>query len=590
MEPVDGTRSKRGRRLGVAALVAAVVALGLGATLAVSSRLAAGEQTRTREAVVNAGDSFVASLRVALAEVDGQATAAASLLATAPSVSQQEFDRFVDRLGPLPGTLGTGYAALVPQGDLAEFEARIRASDPAFSVFRVDALGGTVPDIDDEAHVVLVHLASTGTGSALQGLCLASGSAQLASIDAALNSDDLVLSPFLRFPGENDDDGLLAYRRVPAAEDEDAALVVVPLDLGQMMAARGFGGQWQWQITDLTSGQAVGPTAPASGQFSYVNSLYFGYRAWRIEVSPVGRAAPALPILQQWVVLLVGVVVSLIAGGVVWATAARTTGRREERRLRAGIAAKDRFLASVSHELRTPLAGIIGFLAAMPDADRLSPEQAEHIAIAREQSWELTSLVEDLLTGTRSDSELLRAAPAAIDLSEEVSHLLATLGRDLRAQIADVGGAGWAYANPTRVRQILRNLIDNGAKHGMPPIDIAIAGDGEWASVEVVDRGPGLAPEQVPRLFAPYQSMHASSTEPDNIGLGLWLSRRLARLMGGDLTYERRQGLTVFTLRLVGIAPPPAQPPTAPPSEAATAGTRGKAALRPGFSPIGSTR
>jgi signal transduction histidine kinase len=590
MKPEDGARIKRGRRLGLAALVTAVVALGLIATLAVSSRLAAGEQTRAREALVNAGDSFVASLRVALAEVDGQATAAASLLATAGNVSQQEFDDFVDRLGRLPGTLGTGNVALVPQGDLAEFEARIRSTDPAFSVFRVDALGGTLPDTDDEAHAVLVHLGSSGAGSALQGLCLASGSAQMASIDAALNSDDLVLSPFLRFPGETDDDGLLAYRRVPAAENEDAALVVVPLDLGQMMAARGFGGQWQWQITDLTSGRAVGPTTSASSQFSYANSLYVGFRAWRIEMTRVGWTPPAIPLLQQWVVLLVGAVVSLIAGGVVWATAARTTGRREERRLRAGIAAKDRFLASVSHELRTPLAGIIGFLAAMPDADRLSPEQAEHIAIAREQSWELTSLVEDLLTGTRSDSELLRAAPAAIDLSEEVSRLLATLGRDLRAQIAHVDGAGWAHANPTRVRQILRNLIDNGAKHGAPPIDIAISQDTEWASVEVADRGPGLAPEQVPRLFAPYQSMHAASSEPDNIGLGLWLSRRLARLMGGDLTYERRPGLTVFTLRLVGIEPPPPQPATPPPSQAATAADRGRAALRPGLSPIGSTR
>jgi len=546
---------------------AAAALLALAVTLGMSFWLSSKEVARAREDLQETGHSLVAALEVALAEINGQADAIASLASVVGELDVERFEAYADSLGSLAGTLGVGYAVQVPRGGLSAFQAWAQETDPSFEVFAVDDQGRPVPASDTHTHLVVLHFASGQPGVNLKGMCVSSDHVQASTLDALPLTDDLLLSPLLRLPGEKDDDGVVAFRRVPP-DGETKAAVIVPIDLGQVLAARGFGGRWLWQVTDLGNGQVIQSATPPPGTLSFVDTIYVGHRVWQIEVARAGRLAPTPRLFQQWEVLLVGGLGSLITAAAVWLIVAWWREREEERRLHRSIAARDRFLASVSHELRTPLTAVIGFLETLPDADSLSPEQQEHVGVALEQSWELRRIIEDLLAATRTDGELLKATPAVVDLHEEAVGLLASVPREARGGIGEVRGGAYAWANPARVRQILRNLLDNAAKHGNPPIELSITpGTDGRAHIEVADHGPGLSAEQIPSLFAPYRTMSGPVGRPDNIGLGLWLSRRLARLMGGDISYTRRDGLTIFELTL----------PTAPqpvPSASASDSTR----------------
>ena len=109
-----------------------------------------------------------------------------------------------------------------------------------------------------------------------------------------------------------------------------------------------------------------------------------------------------------------------------------------------------------------------------------------------------------------------------------------------------------------RVRQIVRNLVANAIVHGGEHIRVATTRIAQQARLIVADDGPGLAPGDEERVFEPFQHGNREARGHNSVGLGLTISRQLARLMGGDLTYSREQGLTVFRLVLPGRPPPSA--------------------------------
>jgi signal transduction histidine kinase len=107
-----------------------------------------------------------------------------------------------------------------------------------------------------------------------------------------------------------------------------------------------------------------------------------------------------------------------------------------------------------------------------------------------------------------------------------------------------------AAADPARVRQILRNLIANAVRYGGDNIEVRIGSDGAGSWVEVSDDGPYLPEEEWESIFEPYYRYHDEPTQPGAVGLGLTVSRDLAQLMNGSLTYRHHQGRSIFTLRL----------------------------------------
>jgi len=210
---------------------------------------------------------------------------------------------------------------------------------------------------------------------------------------------------------------------------------------------------------------------------------------------------------------------------------------------------KDRFLSSVSQERRTPLTVVCGLAHELRDhSQEFEPGEVEELLsmIAR-QSDEVSAIVEDLLVAARADIGRVTITPKLVDLEHAVAVVLEGTG----VEASVVGRGVGAWADPSRVRQILRNLVSNAGRYGGPDKKVMLGADDVWAWVEVMDSGPPIAPEQRGTMFEAYASSPADSTSKiPSIGLGLVISHQLAEMLGGRLTYHHDGSYGVFKLQL----------------------------------------
>lgn len=215
------------------------------------------------------------------------------------------------------------------------------------------------------------------------------------------------------------------------------------------------------------------------------------------------------------------------------------------------VAAKGEFIAAVSHEIRTPLTAVVGFadLLRNPDADLSPSDREELMAAIAEQSDEVTAIVEDLLVAARADIGELTVVAVPIDLRAQTAQVLETL--DQGGSIAVIGTSPKATGDPVRVRQVLRNLITNAKRYGGDQISVEMDMDGgTHASIIVRDNGDPIPAEDRERIFQPFERAHNQPGKTESIGIGLAVSRRLARLMSGDLTYRHQHGHSIFQFSL----------------------------------------
>jgi signal transduction histidine kinase len=210
-------------------------------------------------------------------------------------------------------------------------------------------------------------------------------------------------------------------------------------------------------------------------------------------------------------------------------------------RLRASNESKDKLLASVSHEIRTPLTAIVGLSEEIVSAgDALSDvEIQELITIIARQSRELAELVEDLLVASRADFGNLSIRPESVDLVGQARQVIegVTESYPSSKMISLDGDTTPAWADPLRVRQIVRNLLSNAIKYGGDRIAVLVEAKGATLRLVVADDGPGIRPEEAELIFERYYRSSQSPTQPGSVGIGLAVSRQLAHLMGGSLGY-----------------------------------------------------
>lgn len=217
--------------------------------------------------------------------------------------------------------------------------------------------------------------------------------------------------------------------------------------------------------------------------------------------------------------------------------------------LEESVRSKDRFIASVSHELRTPLTTVLGFALVLRGLDETADpaERAELTEAVIEHSLELSDLVEDLLVNARLGDDSILVKPQSIDLTEQLQQSLVSVA-DPSTKNPIMSGTARAWADPLRVRQIVRNLLTNASRYGGPDVHADVyQGDGH-SVLEVSDNGPGIEKDSWDHIFEPYQSAH--DTQSLSVGLGLTVSRRLAKVMGGDLIYFHQDGRSTFRLTL----------------------------------------
>ncbi len=226
--------------------------------------------------------------------------------------------------------------------------------------------------------------------------------------------------------------------------------------------------------------------------------------------------------------------------------------RRMQEKLEQLVRSKDELVRTVSHELRTPLTSVVGFASELEERpDLTDAERGELIGYIAQQSREMAELVEDLLAAARAGVGPVNVRPERMDLVEACRDMLETWSdRTIRF----VGGDSVeAWADPFRVRQIMRNLLTNAARYGSPPVQLYVALDGSGPTVRVSDGGPALPRDEWEAIFEPYRRAHGAG-ERVAVGLGLAVSRRLARRMDGELSYRSDNGRSVFELRLPAFA------------------------------------
>lgn len=229
-----------------------------------------------------------------------------------------------------------------------------------------------------------------------------------------------------------------------------------------------------------------------------------------------------------------------------------TDQMQTERQLQDLLRSKDEFVATVSHELRTPLTAVVGLAEELRDHEEVfgDDERRELVALIAEQGLEVSKIVEDLLVAARAEAGTLDVTIEPLDVLAEVGSVLRTHG--LADQIAlEVRGEIPAVLGDTgRVRQIVRNLLTNTQRYGGPRIRIVIEDRGRFVDLEVRDDGDALPDQLREAIFDPYYRAKQVKGVTASVGLGLTVSRDLARRMGGDLIYDHDGRETVFTLRV----------------------------------------
>lgn len=222
------------------------------------------------------------------------------------------------------------------------------------------------------------------------------------------------------------------------------------------------------------------------------------------------------------------------------------------KRLEKLVASKDEFIAGVSHELRTPLTAVVGLAQELRNHGSAFSEEevAEFVTLIAQQATDVAHIVEDLLVAARADIDRVTVVPQPVKIIDELAPVLVGLTDLDASRVYVTGETASVSADPARLRQIMRNLISNGIRYGGPRIEVAIDQIDGFGVLEVRDDGAGIPEGQREAVFDAYQRAHDRRSQPVSVGLGLTVSRHLARLMNGELDYRVVDGWSVFRLTL----------------------------------------
>jgi PAS domain S-box-containing protein len=236
--------------------------------------------------------------------------------------------------------------------------------------------------------------------------------------------------------------------------------------------------------------------------------------------------------------------------------------------------AKDEFLATLSHELRNPLGAIANAVAALDRRGGGSAEAAARLRqIIHRQTRHLARLVDDLLDVARATAGKIVLRRQPVDLSEVAAGCVRTLregGRARQHRVTLRAESVIVNADPTRLAQVLTNMLDNAVKFTPAggAVDLDVVREGQEAVVRVIDTGIGIEPDMLPRVFDLFaQAQQPMDRSIGGLGIGLTLSRRLVEMHGGTITAtsEGHGRGAQFVVRLpVDVAGTPPPPPAAP--------------------------
>ncbi len=226
--------------------------------------------------------------------------------------------------------------------------------------------------------------------------------------------------------------------------------------------------------------------------------------------------------------------------------------------------AKSEFLARMSHELRTPMNAILGFSQLMQLDDGLAAAHQCAVEQIYKAGRHLLGLIDEVLDISRIETGDLRLDIRPVELGSTLRECIALVtplasSRGIAWESSCLDGERWVMADAQRVRQVLINLLTNAVKYNRPFGRVLLScvahrGEPDRLCVRVSDTGVGLNPEDVARLFVPFERLGAEHGSVQGTGLGLALSKRLVEAMDGKLRAESAVGQgSTFTLELPGM-------------------------------------
>jgi signal transduction histidine kinase/CheY-like chemotaxis protein len=343
------------------------------------------------------------------------------------------------------------------------------------------------------------------------------------------------------------------------------------------------------RIRDKTAGTVLFGEEPAAstlkaardtGQF-HRSRLMAGQQVWEVEAWPTPQSLAARQTWLTWLVLVSG----LIGTSLAVSYALASTGRRQHleraiarhtRTLRERNAeledarhaadrantAKSQFLANMSHEIRTPMNAVLG-MADLLQGTELDTHQQQCLQVIRLSGQALLSIINDILDHSKIEAGKMEVEQIDMDLEAlllECASIFSLAAEQKHLEFMtfiEPGTPIYIQADPTRLRQILLNLLSNAFKftdHGRISLRVRLDSiDNEpCLFLEVRDTGIGMTPAQSERLFQAFSQADTSTTRQfGGTGLGLSISKRLLDLMQGEIRLESRPGGgSAFTVRI----------------------------------------
>ncbi|MGH7616366.1 MAG: ATP-binding protein [Gemmatimonadaceae bacterium] len=227
----------------------------------------------------------------------------------------------------------------------------------------------------------------------------------------------------------------------------------------------------------------------------------------------------------------------------------------------AASRAKAAFLASMSHELRTPLQAALGFAQLIRSGlyGPITTEQSEVLGRVERSQTHLTRLIDDILDFARLEAGRVRVNVEDVSVGDAIAQLAPLVEpqatkKHIELALVPPSDSLVVIADRHRLQQILVNLVGNAIKFTPESgtIRVAATGDGELATIHVWDTGPGIPADRLQSIFEPFVQVADGHTRPHSgVGLGLAISRDLARAMGGELTVESVLGIgSTFSVSL----------------------------------------
>ena len=305
---------------------------------------------------------------------------------------------------------------------------------------------------------------------------------------------------------------------------------------------------------------AFGGFAAGTGPF-YV--MVFAWLGLHQPARVVALAVPAGAVAYLVPLVVTGAAPAVVLSAVVLVPVATAMGllvSAQVRRLndaRNAIASMEQWraalTATLAHDVRSPLATISGALELIGSHPDLSPQRRQQLTeAALRQTRRLTRLATSLLDLERVGQGRLRLDYRDVRVAEAVDGVTELLGSpDLSNE---VDPALTVRADSERLEQILLNVTSNAIRHGQPPIHVRARGTEESVVIEVRDHGSGVPDDSRGRLF---ERLAVGDSDPDSVGLGLWIARLLVEAHGGTIAYEAGDPGARFVISLPAAPPAP---------------------------------